>query len=244
MIDLPDVTVVAIDNVAHKLCRMALDATMAQISPSAVKVWADGLRDPPAYCYASDLPAYCYANPRSQEEVDEILWYKVPPRINTSHFLVVQWDGWVINGEAWRSEFLEYDYIGAPWWWHPDDHKVGNGGFSLRSTRLARYVAESPHWFPRRYPEDHHLCRTYRPALEAACFKWAPVEPAAHFSFEHSHPKFPTFGFHDIRNWPWVLSDADIDERLDAASAYVVKKTDLIQQMLMAQIGIRNQQNK
>ena len=62
---------------------------------------------------------------------------------------------------------------------------------------------------------------------------------ALRFSFEHGKPPFPTFGFHDIRNWGWVLTDACIDARLAQASAYIVKKTELITMMLNARDAIR-----
>jgi hypothetical protein len=239
VINLPDVTVVAIDNVAHRLCRMALEATLDQIRPGAVYVYTDDGRAVPDHFDAFQL----YANPANQQEVAEILWYKVPLAVETSHYLVVQWDGWVINGAAWRPEFLEYDYIGAPWWWHDDNHKVGNGGFSLRSTRLARHLIKHRNLFPCREPEDHHLCRTCRPALEAEGFRWAPASLALHFSFEHTPVlHVPCFGFHDMRNWPRFLTDEQIDDRLDAASAYVVKKTDIIQQMLLVRARVRGQQ--
>ena len=71
--------------------------------------------------------------------------------INTSHYLIIQHDGFVINPQAWDDEFLEYDYIGSPW----NDgnakladidekYKVGNGGFSLRSKRLGDVCLNYP----------------------------------------------------------------------------------------------------
>jgi len=61
-------------------------------------------------------------------------------RIDTQFTLVTQWDGYVINAEAWTEEFLDYDYIGARWIGDvvkaagsPPEYNVGNGGFSLRS---------------------------------------------------------------------------------------------------------------
>jgi hypothetical protein len=81
--------------------------------------------------------------------------------IETDFALIVQKDGWVLNGENWREEFLEYDYIGAPsvsgvtvdaagqrtlhnhYTWQDyvgrSDLRllpVYNGGLSLRSRRL------------------------------------------------------------------------------------------------------------
>ena len=60
---------------------------------------------------------------------------------DTSHCLVIQSDAFIINPEIWSNEFLNYDYIGAPWTMNikPNNNisldlkknRVGNGGFSL-----------------------------------------------------------------------------------------------------------------
>lgn len=78
----------------------------------------------------------------------------------TSDFCIsIQHDGFIINPNLWDDEFLNYDYIGAPW---SDgliqstdavfnDVKnsrkyslVGNGGFSLRSRKLLYETKCSP----------------------------------------------------------------------------------------------------
>ena len=87
--------------------------------------------------------------------------------IKTDFALIIQNDGWVLNGNAFREEFLEFDYIGAPsghsqiimegktedikyfdWTSHYFSQKTGkvnfhmNGGFSLRSQRFLKAPAE------------------------------------------------------------------------------------------------------
>lgn len=52
---------------------------------------------------------------------------------DTSHMLMLQPDGYIIHPELWDDKWLEYDYIGAPW----PDGRLGCGGFSLRSKKLA-----------------------------------------------------------------------------------------------------------
>ena len=88
--------------------------------------------------------------------------------VHTEFALVVQEDGWVVNGANWRDEFLDWDYIGAPihlakidapqgtYWrnhfaWSDELHKpdhvvtpIQNGGFSLRSRRLMRALVDHP----------------------------------------------------------------------------------------------------
>ena len=151
----------------------------------------------------------------------EILWGDTPFRVSTSHYLTVQWDGWAVNLNAWTDEFLNYDYIGAPCWWKPT-LRVGNGGFSLRSTKLGRFVVEHNLQYPESEPEDEVLCQVYRPSLESNGFEWAPVELAQQFSFEHGEPApGGSFGFHDCRNWTRILNRERLNQRLARANAYV-----------------------
>jgi hypothetical protein len=232
LLHLPDVTIVCIDNVAQDLARMAIGDTLHVITPAEVLFWTD--RDGGALGpRMRELPFHDHG----KEAADQPLWYQAPFEVRTSHYLTVQWDGWAIDAAAWTPAFLDYDFVGAPWWWHPPGQQVGNGGFSLRSRRLGAFLAGNRERFPYRYPEDDAIGRLYRARLEAEGFRFAPPELAYRFSIEHPNPdprvkRVPTFGFHDIRNWGWLLSDEEIDTRLTAASAFVVKKTDLVDQML------------
>lgn len=57
---------------------------------------------------------------------------------DTSHVLIVQRDGWILNPQRWNDGWLKYDYI-APLFVQHDD--VGSGGFSMRSKRLMQAAA-------------------------------------------------------------------------------------------------------
>lgn len=148
--------------------------------------------------------------------------------VKTSHCLIVQADGYVVNPSSWRDDFLDYDYIGAPW---PDRdaafrdqrggfQRVGNGGFSLRSTRLMKRAAElargSKDWdrerLGRQHFEDVEICVALRPELEADGFRYAPVEVAAQFATERMVPETVgrPFGFHGVHphRRGWSRTDA------------------------------------
>jgi hypothetical protein len=107
----------------------------------------------------------------------------------------VQWDGWIINEGAWMPKFLEYDYIGAVWFWHPKGLRVGNGGFSLRSKKLCQLTA-SPEFQYADLNEDDLICHLNRDFLVSNGIKFAPEELARHFSYERELSDIPTFGFH------------------------------------------------
>jgi hypothetical protein len=140
-------------------------------------------------------------------------------------YLVVQWDGFAIDGRRWQREFLAHDYIGAPW-----VHRggaVGAGGFSLRSRRLIEAVRDLRRRDPRRdveTAEDLQICVTYRDALAAAGMRFAPADLAARFAFERVPDAIgalggvipETLGFHGVFNLPLVLAEHEILALLDA----------------------------
>ncbi|MCL5990582.1 MAG: hypothetical protein M1419_00570 [Bacteroidetes bacterium] len=133
--------------------------------------------------------------------------------IETDYCLIIQWDGFILNPEAWSDEFLQYDYIGAPWSdaimngifkrdGYTDSYRVGNGGFSLRSKKLLELLPTSipinwafinRGWY---YCEDLVICKQYRDKLEAQGIKFAPVELASKFSVEDGIYE-GQFGFHN-----------------------------------------------
>lgn len=148
---------------------------------------------------------------RSREEYSWFMLRDLARYVDRPHVLVVQWDGFVINPNAWTAAFLEYDYIGAPWPQFDDHCNVGNGGFSLRSKRLLDVTASSD--FEGGHPEDIAICRAGRDLLEQRGMRFAPADIARSFSFERG-PSDNSFGFHGLFNFPVVLDQAKLDERL------------------------------
>lgn len=119
--------------------------------------------------------------------------------IDTDYVLVVQSDGYVKNPAAWNPEWLQYDYIGATWW-YGDKQNVGNGGFSLRSKKLLQVLA-ADQYIVKTHPEDHMICRIYgRYLTQKHGIKFAPDSVAKKFSIEGFRQKDKTysgqFGFH------------------------------------------------
>lgn len=126
----------------------------------------------------------------------------------SSHALVVQWDGYVLNTEAWTDEFLKYDYIGSPWQENFTHMSGGNGGFSLRSKKLLHLLATRPFSDP--HPEDIYICYWHAEKLKQCGIRFAPREVAQQFSYEgrrfekdsdwHSqqNPWSGQFGFHSL----------------------------------------------
>lgn len=122
--------------------------------------------------------------------------------VNTSHCLIVQNDGFIINPHLWKDEFLDYDYIGAPWnlngmrvW--KRTNRIGNGGFSLRSKKLLSYTQTLDN-IDYNEPEDVTNSLIIERNKE---FKYPTVDIAVKFSLEDPLEDFPynfnsCFGFH------------------------------------------------
>jgi hypothetical protein len=151
--------------------------------------------------------------------------YELSKWVDTTHVLLIQADGYVIRPKLWDSEFLNYDYIGAPWpvvensYIDPDGNhqRVGNGGFSLRSRKLLNIpnsshvewdVNSNEHYRHEGYglqSEDGIICVHNRNVYESQGCKFAPLPIAAKFSTETVLPEsVRSFGFH--KNLPDLRS--------------------------------------
>lgn len=230
MIELPQLTLVMVETRQHELARMAVEDCLR------VAAFGDVL-------ILTDRPAEFAGLGRIRLVPDwpdkigwsQAWWFDVPPLVTTSHTLNIQWDSWIWQPAMWRAEFLKFDYIGAPWpsaWFKKDKRfTVGNGGFSLVSTRLKQYVLEHREIFPcTTSADDALLCCEYRPALEAAGFVWAPEQIARDFAFECDRPgpRSNHFGFHGAFNFSIVLDQAQLQRRLAivARSPYAAGKAN------------------
>jgi Protein of unknown function (DUF5672) len=134
----------------------------------------------------------------SRADYSQFMLRELADHIETSHALCVQWDGYVLDGHAWRRQFLDYDYIGAVWPQFDDDYRVGNGGFSLRSRRLLEATKSLP--LDNSEAEDIQISRTHRSELEKRGLQFAPESVAEHFAYERTLPTGREFGFHGAFN--------------------------------------------
>jgi hypothetical protein len=155
----------------------------------------------------------------SIDEYSHFCVYSLNKHINSSYILLVQADGYILNYKKWNPEFLNYDYIGAPWRLRSDAYidpfgnhqRVGNGGFSLRSKRLldvpknnnVEWNVNSNDFFRHmnvnEQAEDGIICIHNRHVYENAGCIFATFDIALRFSREQLMPenlKIQTFGFH------------------------------------------------
>lgn len=164
--------------------------------------------------------------------------------VDTEHVLLVQHDGFVLNSSSWEDNFLDYDYIGAPWLvadWSVRDFNfpanllgtriVGNGGFCLRSKKFletsARLAGRGA--FSKLHPEDVAMCVWYRDEIANEGIQFAPPDVAARFSIEGDDDVYNRqFGFHglrwtDISAWTTKNPQWGIENSFSKAPAKVSK---------------------
>lgn len=216
-----NITMVAIEWQWYDLTRYALEHSLEHINPRDVLIISDREILPGA--------RHIHMEPvKSFRDYNQVMMKQVYPYLTTDHALYVQWDGIANRKDLWQDEFLNYDYIGAPWPWEPEGRNVGNGGFSLRSSRLLELCQDTHIQLTaeRNYiAEDANVSIDYRPWLEQRGIKYAPTQLAEQFSFELGKMR-DSFGFHGIWNVFAYMGDADIEyyiQRIDWANWNVYK---------------------
>ncbi|HXU55360.1 MAG TPA: DUF5672 family protein, partial [Casimicrobiaceae bacterium] len=124
MLDLPGVTLCCIDTANHALAARALRRSAAGIRFGRTLFLTDRDVDEPG------IEVRTIAALASRDDYSRFVLASLLDHVATPHVLLVQWDGYALNPAAWRSDFLDCDYIGAKWFWAPEGQRVGNGGFS------------------------------------------------------------------------------------------------------------------
>src|ERR1700722_4665835 len=107
MKSLPDVTLIGIDCVDLKRLQLAADICCKEMTFGAVKLLSSIPSDDPRVI---GIP-----KKQSVQEYSKFAIAELDTYIQTSHALIIQYDGFILNPQAWSDEFLEYDYVGSPW---------------------------------------------------------------------------------------------------------------------------------
>lgn len=154
---------------------------------------------------SSDIPQKLVAAPLDYVGYSNFCMYSLWNYIDTDYALIVQHDGWALNPDNWRDQWLNYDYVGGlthaalvndtfiknyQWTNVKTARIVQNGGFSLRSKAFMAALVKngimpSSYADPMLNNEDIQLTAFLRPSLESVGIKFAPDEEAKLFAFEH-----------------------------------------------------------
>jgi hypothetical protein len=227
---LPSVTLVAVSSISLEATVAALERSMTEVCFGKVLLLSHRApRDLPASIGWREIE---YIGSRS--EYSYFMLHELWKYITTDFAMCVQWDGHVLDGGRWKQEFLEYDYIGAPWP-HFDQNRIGNGGFSLRSRRLMKATTTVPS-----HPgeaEDIAICRTHRKRLENDFgLRFAPEQLASEFAYERSIATGREFGFHGIFNMRSRLSRPEFIKLLSSLEAGTIGRSEW-REILIQSIG-------
>lgn len=212
-LQLPQVTLVAMTSVNVKATIHAMEYSMRGIDfGDAVLITHKkpfGLPQTIRYSHTSKLT--------NIDDFNYKMVYELGDHIKTDYALIVHADGFVVHPEMWRDEFLDYDYIGAPWPLPKEGDtttyrdiygnicRVGNSA-GIRSKRLMDFpkkanvpwegeYAYGKMWFY----EDGFICCKIRHLLEAEGMRIAPLEVAKYYSHEQMIPEvqgITPFAFH------------------------------------------------
>lgn len=214
---LPDVTLVAVTGVALPQTVRAMALSLEQVDFGAALLLCDR---PPAPGGPPSLEWRQIEQLGSRAAYSRFMLRDLHRHIATRHVLCVQWDGYVLDAGGWRPEFLDYDYIGAPWPQFDDDHRVGNGGFSLRSHRLLEACVSLDIGD---IAEDVAICRVHRALLEKRFgIRFAPIDVARRFAYERYPRQGGEFGFHGALNLARLTDDATFVSLLTGLEANIM----------------------
>ena len=193
-LQLPNVTLICLTNQDFEGHKRALDKSSEGIEWGDVKlIWDEKIT--------------------GIDEWNRKVIYELHNYVSTDFALLIHADGYVVRPEAWRDEFLEYDYIGAPWPLPHDEYsyrtphgelvRVGNS-VSLRSRRILELPSTLNLPWKSYYGntnEDGFLCVHNREVLQRHGVRFAPLEVAKYFSKEHEiqeNKDIKTFAFHTV----------------------------------------------
>ena len=206
---LPDITLLSATSTEMDQAQISMKISLQNIEFGAAKLLCTS---PPKQKYP-DIEYVSILPLNSVDDYNEIIFQDLHKYFETSHCLIVQSDSFVVNSSLWKEEFLQFDYIGAPWSnkiqinpnlvLHLEKNTVGNGGFSLRSHKLAKTTAKidfNSLKFPLK-SEDIIICHYLYKEMLNNGIRFAPPELAAKFSMENVNHLYgqdvnSVFGFH------------------------------------------------
>lgn len=208
MLDLSRTSLVVVGTRAHEMTTLAINDILRVADFRDVLIFtdaADKIAIPGARYW--DVPDW-----DNKKDAGEFYYANAMQHVETEWGFLIEWDAGIYDPKKWQDKFLAYDYIGAPWQ-TTDNHKVGNGGFTIMTKRLGQFLIDHKKQFP--VYTDWDVCRTQRRALErAGGFTYAPYDLAHDFSWELVNPRSPnTFGYHGIFNWPDMIGREETARR-------------------------------
>ena len=193
-LQLPQVTLIALTNKDFDAHKYALDYSCRGIDFGGAKIiWDEDMH--------------------SIDDWNRKIVYDLWRYVDTEFAFLFHADGYITNPELWNPDWLNYDYIGAPFPLPTDNYsyqdeegelvRVGNS-VGLRSRKLLKLPTDKEIPWREYYGntnEDGFFCCHHKKTLELYGCRFAPLDVAVHFSKEHEIPEnagLDTFAFHSL----------------------------------------------
>jgi hypothetical protein len=216
------ITVVAITSTDHKLTKFSIEKTLENTPDvEGVLVFSDKK--------ILDYGRYVELEvPFTWQDYNQFRLKEVGKYLETDFVLFIEYDGMATNKNSWSDDFFKYDYIGAPFkkqMFDGSQNQVGNGGFSMRSTKLMKILCDDKNiklkefdfLFSKVGIEDGTICVEYEKYLkEKYGIIFSPLSLAKQFSCEWENT-LDSFGFHGLWNLPNFLNKKDYENWLSVA---------------------------
>ena len=151
---LDNVTIICIDTINIGEAVIAIKKTLEQVTPTKCKFLTS------ANVKIDGVETIIIPEIRSVDEYSRFCIKELYKYIDTDFVLLIQHDGYVLNGDLFDERLYLYDYCGALWN-EKDGLNNGNGGFSWRSKALCQAIGKDE-VVEICTPEDVSICRIYR----------------------------------------------------------------------------------
>ena len=205
---IPNVTLVAV-------ATTEVEATLKAIKYSTKELRFDRVVLFSHYKPLSDFDEYDYIKIEPFDNVGDwgrFIVFDLYKYITTNYIILIHADGFIVNPASWDDNFLNYDYIGAPWPIPKDNFsyrdnlgnivRVGNS-VSLRSYKLLKMPSDLNLSWDRLdhgyFHEDGFLAVQFRHIFQENGIKFAPFDIACKFSREKTldeNKNINPFAFH------------------------------------------------
>jgi len=195
MRNLKDVTLLAISSNRAEGNIEALKKCMSLMDFGAVKFLShqkpDNLPNEITFEYCTEL--------KSIYDFDCYAFSELGKHIDTSHMLMVQDHAYILRPELWDDDWLQYDFIGAPWPERDAFISASTGEMVKKLLDLPKKLG-LPVVEDRGYTNDDGLVNSYyRKIFLENGIKYPSVHVASRFAYENPIPENEgvlPFGFH------------------------------------------------
>jgi len=219
MISLENISLVAITDGEENECINAINFSSKNITFKSKLLFTPNIE---FYDVNKEIEIIGISKIKNISEWGKFVIFELHKYIDSDFIILIHPDGFIVNPQSWSNDFLNYDFIGAPWKLPKDNFsyrdffgniiRVGNS-VSLRSKRILKLPSEIglkwenfDHDFPH---EDGFLTVQNRHLLESKGIQFAPLSIAKYFSKEATIPEnkgIETFLFHqwfgENKNYP------------------------------------------